>query len=137
MVDVAKDGLVHLDESACRQLLRMGYVGRLGYVADDRAVIVPVNYRLNAEGQILVLSTSGGKLDAAREGRILSLQVGSEDEVYHRGWSVLASGPAEVVDDPTALAEAEAVLLRPWVRAVPRTNLIRIHPDRIEGRRLG
>lgn len=120
----------------CYGFLRQCYVGRLGYVRDGRAVVVPVNYRVDRDSRLVLLSVEGEKLDAARRGEVLSLQVDGIDELYHSGWSVLASGPSEEVTDPAEVAELQDLLLRPWSVDAAGGSWIRIHPDRIEGRRL-
>lgn len=126
-----------LEPLDCYGFLRQCYVGRLGYVREGRAVIVPVNYRLDADHRIVIRSSAGEKLEAARGGEILSLQVDGADELYHTGWSVLASGPSEEVTDPEELRGLSDLLLRPWAAEAAEGCWIRIRPDTITGRRLG
>lgn len=125
-----------LDPLDCYGLLRQAYVGRLGYVREDRAVIVPVNYRLDERGRIVVRSVPGGKLDAARRGDVLTLQVDGSDDLYHSGWSVLASGPAEELTDPDEVRALDDLLLRSWSGEAADGRWIRIRPDVVTGRRL-
>lgn len=132
----AGDGLEMLDADDCRARLTGQYVGRVGYVHEGRPVIVPVNYRVAEDGAVVLLSAEGAKLEVARAGGLMCLQVDGSDDVYKSGWCVLLTGHASVVDDPGALAEARELALRPWARGASRTHLIRIAPDRIEGRRL-
>lgn len=125
-----------IDPLDCYGFLRQGYVGRVGYVMGGRAVIVPVNYRLDDACRIVFRSTTGEKLEAARRGDVLSFQVDGVDDLYHAGWSVLASGPAEEVTDPGDVAGLFDLLLRPWSGEAADGSWIRIRPERIDGRRL-
>lgn len=128
------DGLEVLARETCLELLASGYTGRLGIVVDGRPVVTPVNYRY-VGGTIFVRVGQGQKLEAARRREPVCLEVDEVDDVYHRGWSVLASGVAEVLTDPGALAAVEALALRPWIRA-GRDHVVRIVPTEVSGRRL-
>lgn len=133
MSDRAIETLEPLD---CYGFLRQRFVGRLGYVHDGRAVIVPVNYRLDGSCRVVVRSAAGQKLEAARRGEVLSLQVDGADELYHTGWSVLVSGPAEEIVDPAEIEPLGDLLLRPWAGEAAAGHWIRIRPDVVQGRRL-
>jgi nitroimidazol reductase NimA-like FMN-containing flavoprotein (pyridoxamine 5'-phosphate oxidase superfamily) len=133
----ADDGMTILDEAECRRLLRGTYVGRVGYVDDGRPVVVPVNYRLTAAGDVAVLTAPGAKLEAAAAGSQLCLQVDEVDPEYRAAWSVLVTGPAQVLDDESEVSDIVGELrLNTWAMNADRTRLILIRADRVEGRRL-
>ena len=93
------DHLFELERSECLRLLGRGHFGRVGIVDEGRAVVLPVNYVFD-EGCIVFQSTQGTKLDAALAGRTVAFEIDAIDPMYHGGFSVLAYGPAEVVDAP-------------------------------------
>ncbi len=137
MEQTAKAGQRLLSHDECLALLRTKYVGRVGYIDGDRPVVVPVNYRVDEVGAVLFLTAEGHKLDAAAEGRKLCLETDDSDHLSKSGWSVLVTGTASVVPQPAAAALAQELRLRAWARDVSRTQLVRIAPDLVEGRRLG
>jgi nitroimidazol reductase NimA-like FMN-containing flavoprotein (pyridoxamine 5'-phosphate oxidase superfamily) len=53
---------VALDKAACRKLLSRGAVGRVGYIADGRPMIVPVDYTV-VENLIVFRTMGGAKLE--------------------------------------------------------------------------
>ncbi len=128
--------VAELSETACRSLLASQYVGRLGYVLDDRPVIVPVNFRMTEDGTLLVLSRPGAKLDAAVAGAWMCLEVDGTDDLRHSGWSVLATGRSEVIADGQAAELIRAERLRPWPKASDGMMLIRLTPETLEGRQV-
>lgn len=132
--EVDHAGLQILPEEVCQRHLARGYTGRLGLVADGRPVILPVNYRY-VDGAVFIRTAPGAKLDAARDGAMLCLQIDDFDTDFHRGWSVLATGPARVLPDD-ALEAVDRLPLRPWANPDMRTHVICIEPLELSGRRL-
>jgi nitroimidazol reductase NimA-like FMN-containing flavoprotein (pyridoxamine 5'-phosphate oxidase superfamily) len=128
------DRLLELPEEECLRLLARGHLGRIGIVEGDRSVILPVNYVFD-DGCVHFQSTGGSKLDAALAGRGVAFQIDGIDPVYHGGFSVLAYGRAEVVNDPAEVARLEQLPLRPWWPEA-RDRWIRIRLEQISGRRL-
>ncbi len=128
--------LRELSRAECLALLGTRYVGRIAHVVGDRAVVVPVNYRVEADGTIAFATFAGQKLDAARAGRRLTLQVDDvEDELAKAAWSVLVSGRPVLHEGDEARRRARQLRLRPWAGGEPDA-LVRIRPDVVEGRRL-
>lgn len=125
--------LVRLTAADCLRLLRSRHVGRLAYVArTDTPDVVPVTYTVGPEGHILIRSGPGPKLGAARRRGRVAFEVDDIDESTRTGWSVVVAGWADAPAEGPASASAG---VWPWA-AGPREHLIRITPDRIEGRRL-
>jgi nitroimidazol reductase NimA-like FMN-containing flavoprotein (pyridoxamine 5'-phosphate oxidase superfamily) len=50
-----------LDKAACRKLLSRGAIGRVGYIAEGRPMIVPVDYAV-VENMIVFRTEGGDKL---------------------------------------------------------------------------
>ena len=122
-----------LDRQECLDLLASRSLGRLAYhERQDVIAVVPVTYVL-ADGEVVVRTGPGPKLQAADRGDGMSLQVDDIDERSATGWSVLVVGRVR------RLAQGEARRLgrlpEPWATG-PRHHVIAIRPARITGRRL-
>jgi nitroimidazol reductase NimA-like FMN-containing flavoprotein (pyridoxamine 5'-phosphate oxidase superfamily) len=128
------DAMVELPEDECRRLLARARFGRIGIVVDGRAVVLPVNYVFD-EGFVIFRSSEGTKLDAALGAQVVAFEVDAVDVLYQGGWSVLAYGPAEVVDGPDEIERLANLPLRPWWPGA-RDRWIRVRIDTITGRRL-
>src|SRR5690349_15487907 len=67
------------------------------------------------DGDTIVFSTSEGeKLDAVREGRILTFEVDDVELALRTGWSVLVVGSAEMITSPVQIQRIEQLQLAPW-----------------------
>jgi uncharacterized protein len=56
---MSREGVTILDVAACRELLRAGAVGRVGYIIEGRPMIVPVDYLVH--DNIIVFRTDPGQ----------------------------------------------------------------------------
>lgn len=136
MPNEQNQGLAPLTEDACINLLALGYTGRLAFIAaDGRPLILPVNYRLDADHRIVVRTTEGEKLEAARRGDLAAFEIDGIDEEYRSGWSVVVRGRLRDITDEGEDSRPEHPL-RPWVRGASRDCWIRLEPDEISGRRV-
>jgi uncharacterized protein len=131
MVD---EGLELLTEEQALQLLAGGAVGRVGITLGALPAIFPVNYRL-IDGAIVFRTAPGSKMSAATEGAVVAFEVDDYQLADRSGWSVLAVGPAEVVDDPDLASKVADAHLQPFVDG-PRTTIVRITPIFVSGRRV-
>lgn len=132
-----RHGIEVLDLAACRRLLTSRRLGRVAYLDAGAPRIVPVNYRVDGAG-IVFRSRVGAKLDAAERGRPLAFEIDGHDPLARAGWSVLVTGPAEVVDAPEVVARLEAEDdLDTWAFAdATDAAWVRIRPESITGRRV-
>jgi nitroimidazol reductase NimA-like FMN-containing flavoprotein (pyridoxamine 5'-phosphate oxidase superfamily) len=128
------DRLIVLPEEECYRLLARGHFGRVGFVEDDRPIILPVNYAFD-RGYVAFQSTTGSKLEAAIAHRSVAFEIDAVDPMYHGGFSVLVYGPAEVVDAGDEVRRLSELSVRPWCPEA-RDRWIRIRVDEISGRRL-
>jgi nitroimidazol reductase NimA-like FMN-containing flavoprotein (pyridoxamine 5'-phosphate oxidase superfamily) len=126
--------LTELSRDECLELLGRARFGRVGLVEDGRAIVLPVNCVFDPPF-VVFRSTVGSKLTAASAGRVVAFEVDATDPMYHGGWSVLAYGAAEVVDDPEEIAQLEALPLRSWWPGA-QDRWIRIRVTEVTGRRL-
>jgi nitroimidazol reductase NimA-like FMN-containing flavoprotein (pyridoxamine 5'-phosphate oxidase superfamily) len=131
MVD---QGLELLTEEQAYQLLAGGEVGRVGITIGALPAIFPVNYRL-IDGAIVFRTAPGSKMSAATRGAVVAFEVDDYQLADRSGWSVLAVGPAEVIDDAGLASRAGDAGLEPFVDG-RRSTIVRILPMFLSGRRL-
>ena len=127
-------GLELLTDEEARVLLAGGEVGRIGISLGALPAIFPVNYRL-VDGAIVFCTAPGSKLSVAASGAVVAFEVDDYGLLDRSGWSVLAIGPAEVVEDTELTARVVATGLAPYADG-PRTAIVRIQPTFLSGRRL-
>jgi uncharacterized protein len=126
-------GLELLSEEHCLELLQAEQVGRVGVSFGALPAIFPVNYKMHG-GDILFRTGEGVKRRAAFEGNVVGFEVDRIDPVNREGWSVMVVGFASLMTAPEIDALGP-VDISPWA-AGERTNLVRIHPELISGRRI-
>ena len=123
-----------LTREECLELLRGSVVGRIGYVADGMATIIPVNFAL-FDGDIVFCTAKGSTLSwLSLRGR-LAFEADESSPGDHEGWSVLVRGVAREVTDPEELAVLRRGHLRSWLRS-PHEHWVRISIEAISGRAL-
>ena len=126
--------LVELGRDECLELLERVGVGRVVFSSECLPVAIPVNI-IVVDGSVIFTTGFGGKLEAATRGEVLTIQADEIDRMYHTGWSVLVTGVAEVLADPSGLGWAEPLLTQSWLR--PRgARLVRVPATVVSGRRL-
>lgn len=120
----------------CLELLNAGVVGRVALSTPVGPRIVPVNYAMHGDAIVFrtapysELGTYGWNADVAFE-------IDNIDYEKHQGWSVVAIGRAEVVEDPEELRDIRSGWdPTPW--AGGRRHLyIRLRWRDVTGRRVG
>lgn len=123
-----------LAREECLELLQQVVVGRIGYVTDGIAVILPVNFTV-LDGDIVFCTAGGSTLKwLSLRGR-LSFQADESRWADREGWSVLIHGVAREVTDPSELEILRRVTLRSWLRS-PAEHWVRIRIETISGRAL-
>jgi nitroimidazol reductase NimA-like FMN-containing flavoprotein (pyridoxamine 5'-phosphate oxidase superfamily) len=131
---IVDQGLELLTEEQALQLLAGGEVGRVGITLGALPAIFPVNYRL-IDGAILFRTAPGSRMSAATEGAVVCFEVDDYQLADRSGWSVLAVGPAELIDDPDVESKVAVAGLEPFVDG-RRSTIVRIAPMFLSGRRL-
>ena len=129
-VAVSSRGIDVLDESECKRLLAGQSLGRVGMRYSDHVVVLPVFFGM-FEGDVVFRTDPGTKLMAG----LMRDRVAFEVDDATAGWSVLVLGHAREVRN---VDEQNAILARlssKWP-AGERDHPVRIHPERITGRRL-
>lgn len=124
-----------LSAAECRERLqRHGFVGRLGFVAGGRPMILPVNYV--ADGDSIAFCTeTGTKLDSLASGAEVVFEIDDSRPLYRSGWSVVISGEAREVTDPDELARLRSGPLKSWAVGHD-AHWVRINVSEISGREI-
>jgi transcriptional regulator with XRE-family HTH domain len=119
----------------CRQHLAEGGIGRFLFVEPGRGpVAIPVNFRMDGD-DVVFRTSSGGSVSAGLHERRVSFDVDHLDDALSEGWSVLATGNAEVIADPDGLARAEGLDIEPWAGG-DKPIYVRLRVSQITGRRI-
>jgi nitroimidazol reductase NimA-like FMN-containing flavoprotein (pyridoxamine 5'-phosphate oxidase superfamily) len=121
-----------LDPAECLRLLEPGGVGRVGFLAAEGIVIVPVNFVL--AGKCVVFRTAPDTLLAVYAHGQVSFEVDQVNEELREGWSVLVHGHAHTITDEREIRHLEeGTPLTPWAGGA-RDVFVRITPAQISGR---
>ena len=125
-----------LSYAECRGLLAGGVFGRVAVCTANGPIILPVNYSVVEES--VVFRTTPYGVIASHDWRMpMAFEVDHVDYGEQRGWSVLATGPGERVEDDDELDMIKRTWdPRPWASGA-RPLYVRLAWDRLTGRRLG
>lgn len=109
--------------------------GRVGFNGPEGPQVLPVNYVFYQDSIFFRTAPESALSDAMRDSRV-AFEIDDIDEFMQRGWSVLAVGDAELVDDPDLLVELWGDQgPKPWAVGA-RTQFVRITPIQLTGRRV-
>jgi uncharacterized protein len=123
-----------LTREECLEHLGRAAVGRIGYVVEGVAVILPVNFTLFGEG-IVFCTAKGSKLSWLSNHTRVAFEADESRPADHAGWSVLLRGSAHEVTDPVELDALRRGPLRSWVHPADE-HWVRLTADEISGRAL-
>jgi len=128
-----------LDERQCLRLLAGTAVGRIVYTVGALPAVLPVRYRLGADGSVLLRADAASELVRAVTGAVVAFEASELDEADGSGWSVTVLGLADVTADPAqAGPSTPPVPPVPSASAVPSAQSgqvsIRIRPELVTGR---
>ncbi|MEV0220395.1 pyridoxamine 5'-phosphate oxidase family protein [Streptomyces sp. NPDC050704] len=135
---VAPRQSVELDSAEALKLLGSVSLGRVVFTRHALPTVRPVNHVLD-DGDIIIRTHEGTALTAhtrhaGGEGVVVAYEADTIDPDTHLGWSVVATGYAQLVTDADEVARYRQ-LLRPWMtRAMDYA--VRIRPDLVTGIRL-
>ena len=130
------DEPVELSYAKCRELLAGGIFGRVGLCTPAGPRIFPVNYSVVSESVVFRTSPYGMVANHDWSSPI-AFEVDHVDYADHKGWSVLAIGPGERVEDPDELAHIQRTWdPRPWA-AGSKPLYVKLPWEELTGRRLG
>ena len=130
-----RTGLEEIPRIGCDRHLRSERIGRVAVLVDGHPEIFPVNYAVDAAGDIYFRADRGTKLDAVDLSPTIAFEIDGIDEEHQLGWSVLVVGRARRLGSPELLASARALELEPWA-AGDKANVVRITATKVTGRRI-
>jgi nitroimidazol reductase NimA-like FMN-containing flavoprotein (pyridoxamine 5'-phosphate oxidase superfamily) len=128
-------GSERLDRVRCIELLETVGIGRVAWADGGRVVVEPVNF-VFSQDSVLFRTSEGDKLDAVRRGLPLAFEADDAEPALRVGWSVLVSGPAEVVSSGHTHGVDAPSAPTPWDQSTAKPFLVRIRVDSITGRQL-
>ncbi|MDR3079330.1 MAG: pyridoxamine 5'-phosphate oxidase family protein, partial [Streptomyces sp.] len=122
---------VRIDAVEALRLVGEVSLGRLVFTRHALPTIRPVNHVLH-DGEIVIRTHEGAALtsraqEADDRGVVVAYEADSIDPDTHLGWSVVVTGYARPVTDPTELSYLRSVL-KPWVNGA-MDHTFRIRPD--------
>jgi len=128
---------IELSQVRCLELLSSAEVGRVALCTDTGPLVWPVNYSM-VEDDIVFRTSPHSLLGTMAWNRHLAFEVDRIDLDREDGWSVLATGTGEMVEDL-----AELALIRtfrdphPWAGGPSRLLYVRLRWVGLTGRELG
>ena len=118
----------HLDTQQCLRLMAGMTVGRIVYTLNAMPAVLPVRFRIDADGSVVVAEGPAAELGQAVDGAVIAFETGEVSGTDGSGWSVTVLGRASVTPLPVAgtglVAGADQFL-------------IRLLPEVVTGRLLG
>jgi uncharacterized protein len=127
---------VEMTVAECQELLNGGVVGRVAMCTPIGPRIVPVNYAMHDDA-IVFRTTPYSELGTYGWNTDLAFEIDFLDYEKHQGWSVVAIGRAELVEDPDELHEIRAGWdPTPWAGG-RRWLYLRLRWRDLTGRRIG
>ena len=124
-----------LDPVECMCYLRTRRVGRLGFVEGGWPVVLPVNYRVTDDGEIIFKSVVGSKTVAADRSVMACFEVDDIDQSDRPMWSVVAQGKLGIVSSPHEFHTAWQNDPEPWING-EEWAWLRLVPLSVSGRRI-
>lgn len=121
-------------EPSSLRLLGSAVLGRVAVSTAALPTILPVNFRFDGR-QILFRTGRRTKLDAATRNAVVAFEVDDVEPIGQAGWSVVVTGAARELSDPSELAEAQSPPLVRWAPGVYH-RVVAISTDVVSGRRI-
>ncbi|KUN33269.1 pyridoxamine 5'-phosphate oxidase family protein [Streptomyces longwoodensis] len=129
------DGFRELGRQECLRLLVMAPVGRIVYTHQALPAVTPVNFGLDADGAVLLRTSTASELAHAVDGAVVAFEADEVDADTHSGWSVVVTGRAGIVTDPAEATRLERVTPNSYAPS-PEEVFVRIEPELVTGREL-
>ena len=127
---------LELSYERCRELLSSAEVGRVALCTDSGPLIWPVNYSV-VEDAVVFRTAPYGVLGTRAWNSRLAFEVDRLDLERQQGWSVVATGVGEMIEDPDELAVIRRFRdPQPWAGGAARLLYVRLHWERLTGRQL-
>ncbi|MFF9819100.1 pyridoxamine 5'-phosphate oxidase family protein [Streptomyces sp. NPDC014006] len=133
-----KNGDFHaLDRQTCLRLLADVPVGRIVYTKQALPAVLPVNFCLDTDFSVVLLTSGGSDLVRAVDGAVVAFEADAFDTIARSGWGVVVTGRATLVTDAAEHARLARCGLDSWMPSGRDGKFVRIESDVVTGRRLG
>ncbi|OIJ68691.1 pyridoxamine 5'-phosphate oxidase family protein [Streptomyces mangrovisoli] len=129
------DGFRELGRRECLGLLARVPVGRIVHTRQALPAVLPVNFRLDPDGAVVLRTSAASELVRAIDGVVVAFEADDVDVVAQAGWSVVVTGRAAVVTDPAECRRLTRTGPVCWVPS-PCEVFVRIEPALVTGREL-
>ncbi|MFD7686534.1 pyridoxamine 5'-phosphate oxidase family protein [Streptomyces sp. NPDC059781] len=129
------DGFRELGRQECLQLMAGVPVGRVVFTRRALPAVLPVNFRLDDDGAVLLRTAAGSELVRAVDGAVVAFEADDVDAARRSGWSVVVTGPATVVTDPAEHRRLARTVPVSWVPSA-REVFVRVEAELVTGREL-
>ncbi|HEU4514561.1 MAG TPA: pyridoxamine 5'-phosphate oxidase family protein [Nocardioidaceae bacterium] len=127
--------LQEMSTEECLGLLAASVVGRAAICTPDGPHVVPVNYAVDGDS-IVFRTTPYSVLGTYAWAGDIAFEVDQIDMGSHRGWSVVARGHGEMVEDVEEIEEIRwAHDPKPWAEGA-RPLFVRLRWRELTGRRI-
>lgn len=133
----AQTVLVEIPRAECLELLGRSHFGRVAISrGDDAPIIRPVNYVFDQPSQSVVFRTmSGTKLHGLVHAREAAFEIDGIDSGGRTGWSVVISGVAEEIENPSEIRRLLRIGLEVWAPG-DLSYWARVRARTVSGRRI-
>jgi len=131
--DTDRSGLEVLDQAECLRLLALATLGRVAVSTKALPMVMPVSYRLVNE-QIVFRTRRDTHLGLGTHNSVVAFEVDDIHPTDHSGWSVMVTGIASEVHDPSRIAALEGTDLPRWSGG-DATRVVAIELTLVSGRR--
>lgn len=115
----------------CWRLITAQVIGRLAFVADGVPRLYPVNHRVDGES-IVFRTACDAAVGELIGGPLVAFEVDGADSAAETGWSVLAYGHLEAIEDDATIVELAALNIHAW--SPGKDSWVRLRPHEISGR---
>lgn len=120
-----------LSRAQCEEFLAGAKIGRVILTEQALPTALPVAYSI--DGSDIVFRTNDStKMAATLKGTVIAFQVDHIDEQSGTGWSVVATGVATPVTDPTDEERVSGLGIQAWVESA-NARYIRLSPTIVTG----
>ncbi|WP_165985138.1 pyridoxamine 5'-phosphate oxidase family protein [Streptomyces sp. YIM 98790] len=126
-------GFRDLDRAECLRLMARVPVGRVVYTEDALPAIRPVNFWLDRDGTIVLRTSASSRIARSVAGGVAAFEVDEFDPGRQDGWSVVVTGRASLVTDPSETARLRNAAMPAWA-AIGDEVFLRIEPEIVTGR---
>ncbi|MCW7945072.1 pyridoxamine 5'-phosphate oxidase [Streptomyces hygroscopicus] len=129
------DGFRELERHECLRLMTKVPVGRVIHTRHALPAVLPLTFRLDYDGSVLLCTPAASELVRAIEGSVVAFEADEVDAAARSGWSVVVTGPAAVVTDPAERDRLARTGPPSWVPSSEEV-FVRIDPELVTGHEL-